>query len=202
MNPGWPAHLYAGRVGVRPLRIGDATRWEKLHRANRDWLTPWEATLPPGSPGGFSSPRHMVRSLRRRARLGQSMPFIVMWDGQMVGQLTVSNIVGGSAQWASIGYWIARSHAGRGIMPVAVALVCDHLFARAGMHRIEIAIRPENTASLRIVEKLGFSCIGLAPGYLHIDGDWRDHWVYQILAEDCREGIVTRVDAPDQPAEP
>src|SRR5699024_12410621 len=120
----------------------------------------------------------MVRSLRRRARQGQSMPFIVMWDGQMVGQLTVSNIVGGSAQWASIGYWIARSHAGRGIMPVAVALVCDHLFARAGMHRIEIAIRPENDASLRIVEKPGFSCFGLPPGYFRIRGGCPCYCVY------------------------
>ncbi len=77
--------------------------------------------------------------------------------------MTVNNIVRGSAQFASMGYWLDQEYAGRGVMPRAVALVIDHCFFTAGLHRIEIAIRPENSNSLRVVEKLGMREVGLRP---------------------------------------
>ncbi|MGH3660059.1 MAG: GNAT family N-acetyltransferase, partial [Micromonosporaceae bacterium] len=98
----------------------------------------------------------------------------------------------GSARWAQIGYWIDQAYAGRGIMPTAVALACDHCFFVVGLHRIEINIRPENAASLRVVEKLGFRREGVRPRYLHIDGDWRDHAAYALHAEEVPEGVLTR----------
>ncbi len=135
----------------------------------------------------------MVRSLLAHARKGQSMPFVITYDDEMVGQLTVGGITWGSARWATIGYWITRNHAGRSITPIAVALVCDHLLHTVGLHRVEISIRPENIASLRIVEKLGFGEVGLARRYLHIDGEWRDHRVFQLLAEDVPDGLIGRL---------
>ena len=92
-----------------------------------------------------------------------------------------------------------QSHAGRGVTTLAVALVSDHLLTAAGLHRVEIAIRPENAASLRVVEKLGFTEIGLAPRYLHINGDWRDHRIFQVLAEDVPNGVVSRLTASGHP---
>ena len=71
---------------------------------------------------------------------------------------------------AHIGYWVDREVAGRGIIPTAVALACDHCWFGLGLHRVEINIRPENVASCRVVEKLGFRVEGLRPRYLHIDG--------------------------------
>ncbi len=121
------------------------------------------------------------------------MPFAVTWDDELVGMLTVNGITWGSARWATMGYWISRSHAGRSITPTAVALVSDHLLTTTGLHRVEIAIRPENAASLRVVEKLGFTRIGVAPGFLHIAGQWRDHVVFQVLAEDVPGGLVARL---------
>jgi len=128
--------------------------------------------------------------------MGHAMPFAVTWDGEMVGLLTVNGITWGSARWANLGYWVARSHAGRSITPTAVALVGDHLLTTVGMHRVEIAIRPENTASLRVVEKLGFTEVGLAPRFLHIAGDWRDHRIFQVLAEDVPGGLLARLNPP------
>ena len=78
-------------------------------------------------------------------------------------------------------------------MPPAVAMAADHCFFVLGLHRIEIAIRPENVASLRIVEKLGIPEIGFAPRYLHIDGDWRDHRLFAITAEDVPGGLLRRL---------
>jgi len=193
VSVGWPVALQHGNIGVRPLRRRDAATWARLRAANSAWLLPWEATLPPGAGEAVMSYRSMIASLRRRARQGQTMPFAVTWDGDMVGQLTVNAITWGSARCASIGYWVSRSHAGRGITPTALALVCDHLLGSVGLHRVEIAIRPENDASLRVAAKLGFAEIGIARGYLHIDGDWRDHRVFQMLAEDAYGGVLNRL---------
>lgn len=195
MARGWPATMSDGLIGVRPLARRDASTWARLRAENVEWLSPWEATIPPGEGGLPDSYAATIAGLRRRAREGTAMPFAVTWAGDMVGQVTVSGLTRGSALWASIGYWVARSHAGRGVTPTAVALVCDHLFTRVGLHRIEISIRPENTASLRVVEKLDFTEVGLAPRYLHIAGDWRDHRVFQLVKEDAPDGVLVRMRA-------
>ncbi|KQY60284.1 GNAT family acetyltransferase [Aeromicrobium sp. Root495] len=193
MGLAWGVTLTHGRVGVRPLRRRDGTTWRHLRRTDASWLTPWEATLPPGSEQPALSYASMIGGMRRRARRGQGMPFAITYDGQMVGQVSVNGITWGSARWASIGYWVASSHAGRGITPLAVALVIDHLFDTVGLHRVEISARPENEASLRVIAKLGLTEVGVAPRYLHIAGDWRDHRMFQLLAEDVPDGLVARI---------
>ena len=87
-----------------------------------------------------------------------------------------------------MGYWIDQEFAGRGVVPRAVAMVIDHCFFTAGLHRIEIAIRPENSNSLRVVEKLGLREVGYAPRFLHIDGAWRDHRIFAVTVEECPAG--------------
>ena len=75
---------------------------------------------------------------------------------QLVGQMTISGIAYGAACWAQAGYWIDEQWAGRGIVPLALAMAGDHVFGTLRLHRLEVAIRPENTNSLRVVRKLGF----------------------------------------------
>ena len=111
---------------------------------------------------------------------------------RLVGQLTVSSITWGSLRSANIGYWVDETVAGRGITPTAVALAVDHCFRAGGMHRIEVCIRPENAASLRVVHKLGFRSEGLRRAYLHIDGDWRDHEAFALTAEEVPDGLLAR----------
>jgi ribosomal-protein-alanine N-acetyltransferase len=79
------------------------------------------------------------------------------------------------------------------MMPVAVALVIDHCFGVAGLHRVEIAIRPENAASLRVVAKLGLRREGQSPRYLHINGAWRDHVTFGLTVEEAPQGVLTRL---------
>lgn len=173
--------------------MNDAAAWREVRARNRDWLTPWEATVPPGDTTAPATFRAMVRDLRRQARAGRAMPFAVTVDDAFAGQLTVSNIVGGSARWGQVGYWIDREQAGKGVIPTAVAMAVDHCLFEVGLHRIEIAIRPENTASLRVVQKLGFNEYGYAPRYLHIDGAWRDHRLFAITVEECSGGLLRRL---------
>ena len=192
---GWPARLRQGDLLLRPLSSRDAAAWREVRQRNRDWLQPWDATPPPGSPQRARTFRALTRQLSRQARNGEAMPFAIVYQGRFRGQVTVNNIVRGSAQFASIGYWLDSAVAGRSIMPTAVAMVIDHCLTTAGLHRIEIAIRPENTNSLRVVEKLVMREVGFAPNFLHIDGAWRDHRIFAVTTEECPEGMLTRLAA-------
>lgn len=189
----WPVTLTHGAVTLRPLELGDARAWREARVRNAAWLKPWDATVPPNAPGRPATFKGLVRRLSKLARDDQAMPFSLLVDGEFAGQVTVNNIVRGSAQFASIGYWIDQRFAGRGVMPLAVAMAIDHCFYIAHLHRIEIAIRPENTNSLRVVEKLGLREFGMAPRYLHIDGDWRDHRLFAITSEEARGSLVRRL---------
>lgn len=192
MTQGWPARLREGRVELRPLRLRDATAWREVRTRNARWLRPWEATLPLAEHDAPTTYGAMVRRLRAEAREGRSLPFALTVDGVFAGQVTVGGIARGSLLSAYIGYWIDQRVAGRGIMPTAVAMATDHCFREVGLHRVEINIRPENAASLRVVEKLGFRSEGLRERYLHIDGDWRDHLTFALCAEEVPEGLLAR----------
>jgi ribosomal-protein-alanine N-acetyltransferase len=196
--PGWPARLRHGPVEVRPLRARDARAWSELRIRNEAWLRPWEGR-PPSTPPASWSERHstavygaMLRLQRREARAGRALPFAVVVDDRLAGQLTVSSIVRGAYDGGHVGYWVDEQVAGRGVLPTALALVLDHCFGPVGLHRLQADVRPENTASRRVVDKLGFREEGLHRRYLFIDEQWRDHVGYALLREDVPEGVLRR----------
>jgi ribosomal-protein-alanine N-acetyltransferase len=196
---GWPATLTEPDlldlpVVLRPVRVKDAAVWRDTRVRNAAWLRAWEPTNPEtplyrSSLGPYVS---MARTMRREARQGLTVPWVVTYGGRFAGQLTVGSIVWGSARSAQVGYWIDEALAGRGITPTAVAMAMDHCFFVIGLHRIEATIRPENHASRRVVEKLGFREEGLRRRSLHIDGAWRDHLCYAMTAEDAAGGLLPR----------
>jgi ribosomal-protein-alanine N-acetyltransferase len=183
--------LAEGDVVLRPLRRRDKGEWTRVRLENADWLAPWEATYPEnsGRPPAFLE---MVRQYSREARAGRMLPWVTQVDGRVVGQVTVSSIAWGSLRSGNVGYWIDRRVAGRGITPTAVAMACDYCFLTLGLHRIEVAIRPENAASLRVVDKLGFRPEGVRKRYLHICNDWRDHETFALTADEVPEGLLPR----------
>lgn len=191
-----PSTLSAGRIGIRLIRRRDARTLERLLRENRAWLSPWEATYPgvPGPNPGDVSLKPAIKRMRQQFAEGRGVPFIITYDGEIVGQLSASDISRGALWSASIGYWIAGGHAGKGITPTAVALAIDYLFVTHGLHRVEICIRPENAASLRIVEKLGMRYEGRRLRYIHIDGAWRDHDSFAVTREEVQGSMLGRLE--------
>jgi len=196
--PGWPARLSHGLVEVRPLRSRDARQWSEVRIRNEAWLRPWEGRPPSSTPAGWPD-RHstavfaaLLRSSRREARAGRALPFAVAVEGRLAGQITVNSIVRGAFDGGHVGYWVDERVAGRGVLPTALALVLDHCFGPVGLHRVEADVRPENTASRRVVDKLGFQQEGLHRRYLFIDEQWRDHVSYALLREDQPEGVLRR----------
>ena len=196
---GWPVTLTEptlldAPVSLRPVRAKDAAAWRDTRVRNSAWLRPWEPTNPEtplyrSSLGPYVA---MARTMRREARQGVTLPWVVTYGGRFAGQLTVGGIVWGSARSAQVGYWIDEAYAGRGVIPTALAMAVDHCFFVVGLHRIEATIRPENQASRRVVEKLGFREEGIRRRSLHIDGAWRDHLCYALTVEDVHEGLMPR----------
>lgn len=192
LSGAWPVTLEHGELVLRPFRARDRDEWDAVRQRNAAWLTPWDATTPDPSraPRSF---REMVRTLNRDAAAGGGYPWLLCLRDddapvgarpRIIGQLVVSHVMRGAAQSASIGYWIDRDVAGRGLMPCAVAMVVDYLFSRAGLHRVEINIVPRNGPSHRVVDKLGFRHEGVRRNYLHINGAWEDHDAYALTLED------------------
>jgi ribosomal-protein-alanine N-acetyltransferase len=198
----WPAELSAGPVLLRPPRLRDGAAWSAVRTRNQQWLQPWE----PSSSLNWTD-RHLrsawsplCSALRRAGRAGTMLPFMITYGGELVGQVNASNVVHGVLRSCTIGYWVDSRVAGRGITPTAVALVIDHCFGPVGLHRVEVDIRPENAASLRVVEKLGLRREGYYERYLDIDGGWRDHVGFAITIEEMAgRSLLTRLRAVPAP---
>lgn len=201
----WPVTVSWGNLRLRPLIRGDRREWDAVRVRNREWLDPWEATnpLPGGSVPTFGQ---FVRALDQQARQGTALPFLITerLPGterfHLIGQLTVSGIAWGSFLSATLGYWVDRDQAGRGVAPMAVAMATDYCFQGLGLHRMEINIRPENAKSLRVVEKLGFRDEGLRRDFLHIDGRWTDHRSFALTAPEVPGGLVRRFTGSERTA--
>lgn len=176
---GWPVILAAGDITLRPLRLRDRKKWERVRNTNREWLTPWEATLPkiPGDESVVDLPRffQLVSSQNREGRACRAISLIIWFQGRLVGQITMGGIVFGALRGAHIGYWVDSAYANQGITTKAVELLTRYGFDALHLHRIEINLRPENAASRRVAEKSGYHLEGERPRFLHIDGQWRDH---------------------------
>lgn len=184
------APRHHGPVAIRLVRPRDARALQSELLANRSWLQRWEATSPDG-PVSFDM-RLGIRRLLQQYRDGAGVPFVMEHHGEVAGQLNVWGIARGSLSSATIGYWVSERFAGRGITPTSVALATDLCFRELGLHRMEICIRPENTASLRVVQKLGFRYEGLRRRFIHIAGDWRDHHAFALVREEVPEGVLQR----------
>ncbi len=170
-HPGWPAQLVAGPVRLRPPRLRDGRAWSEVRLRNEQWLEPWEPTSPlrwADRNGSQRGPRCSRRCARRRARDDAAVHRHLR--SRLVGQINVSNVVHGALRSCTVGYWVDGEVAGRSITPTALALVIDHCFTGVGLHRVEVDIRPENAASLRVVEKLGLRREGYYERFLDIDG--------------------------------
>lgn len=183
--------LRARDVSLRlPVR-GDYREWAALRDASRSFLEPWE---PSWSSDELSRAawRQRLRRYREDFSTGSAIAFLVFENttGRLVGGITLGHIRHGVAQSGQIGYWMGESHAGKGYMSEAIGLVVSYAFDTLRLHRIEAACIPENTRSIRVLEKAGFRREGLLRSYLRINGSWQDHYLYALIAGDHRGGTT------------
>lgn len=204
----WPAtltepDLLDEPLELRPVRFSDAAARGAVRAANGTWLRRW---FPTGSdePRGSSrvarfatlarwsvdSPYFLAAYRCWAAWRGTAFTWAICYGGQFAGELTIWNVAWGVVRSAEVSYWVDKRFAGLGITPTALAMGADHCFQAMGLHRLEAGIQPENAASRRVVEKLGFRNEGTRARLVHIDGTWRDHTLYAITAEETPDGLL------------
>lgn len=164
------------RVYLRQVCAKDRSELLALAASSRELHSPWIA--PPTTP-------HMFKVYLRRTQRDDHDGFAVCRreDDRIVGVINVNDIVKGSFLSASLGYYAAQAHAGKGYMREGLLQVKEHLFGRIGLHRVEANIQPANAASIALVKSCGFRREGLSPGFLFINGAWRDHERWAALDE-------------------
>jgi predicted acetyltransferase len=86
----------------------------------------------------------------------------------------------------TIGYIIDPGRHQEGIATEAVSAMLDFCFGELHLHRVQAFIQPDNTASRKLVEKLGFRSEGLLRDNLRVGGAWRDEMLFALLETDWR----------------
>lgn len=166
-------------IFLRHPDITDHTEWAALREESQTFLRPWEPTWPDDdlSRAAF---RGRIRRYNQEIAAGTGFPFFICSgkNGAILGGITLGNVRRGVSQSGQIGYWMGERYGGNGVMSEAVGLLCDHSFHAIGLHRLEAACIPDNTRSIRILEKAGFAREGYLRSYLKINGAWRDHVLY------------------------
>ena len=173
-------------VYMRPSELRDYAEWSTLREQSRDFLTPWEPVWPADDLTRTSF-RYRVRRHAEEMARDEAYSFFVFResDDVLLGGLSFGYVRRGVSQSASLGYWMGEPYAGKGYMTRAVRAACAYVFEKQGLHRIEASCLPTNAPSRRLLERVGFRQEGYARSYLNINGDWRDHLLFALLASDA-----------------
>jgi ribosomal-protein-alanine N-acetyltransferase len=167
-------------VFIRKVQRQDEQEFVKLMRESISMHEPWIS--PPHSPALF---KYYMQRVAREDHEG----FVVCrrQDDAIVGVININNIVRGSFQSASLGYYVGAKYHGHGYMVEGLKLLVNLAFNTLGLHRLEANIQPDNRRSIQLVRRCGFEKEGLSPRFLYINGAWRDHERWCIVDE--RRGL-------------
>jgi ribosomal-protein-alanine N-acetyltransferase len=155
-----------------------------FYRRNSAHFAPWDPPLPPD----HTAPDQIAQALAEGAESFATGRALRWWltpashPDRVIGQVHLSGIVRGAFQSCNLGYALDAASQGQGLMHEALRAVLGEAFSpRLNLHRIQAGVRPENHRSLAVLARLGFRGIGLARHYLFIDGDWRDHQLFELI---------------------
>lgn len=148
----------------------------RFYRENEAHLAPWA----PQHPEGFYTELYWEQRLERSRKnyaAGRSANFILFEPGSKdaLGTINLSDIIRGPLQGANLGYNLAASAEGRGLMTEALTAVIAHAFGPLNLHRLSAGYKPDNDRSAKVLARQGFRIIGTAKDYLYIAGRWTDH---------------------------
>jgi ribosomal-protein-alanine N-acetyltransferase len=171
-------------VRLRQALVDDADPLARLYAREREFLTPFEPDRPPAffTPAGQREALRITETMRAT---GAGERWLILADGELVGVVALANVSRGAFQNATLGYWVAQAHNGRGVATRAVGIATRLAFGTLGLHRVEASTLVDNVGSRRVLARNGFRLCGLSPRYLHIGGAWRDHVHLARTAEDA-----------------
>ncbi|MFD7430192.1 GNAT family N-acetyltransferase [Streptomyces sp. NPDC059818] len=177
-------HRLDAEVRLRPVAEADAASLAASMTRSRTYMSPWE----PRRPDAFYTERgqrERVAGLLAEREAGRVMPWsLVDGEDRAIGGFHLNAVVLGSFRSATLGYWVDVEYAGRGLATAAVRRICELARDELRLHRVEAGTVLDNVASQRVLAKCGFEQYGTAPRYMHIDGEWRDHRLFQRILHD------------------
>jgi ribosomal-protein-alanine N-acetyltransferase len=105
-------------------------------------------------------------------------------DNAICGVINLNIITYEALCSAYVSYFAVASQAEKGYMKEGMLQVIEHAFGELGLHRLEANIQPENLASIALAQSTGFEYEGYSPRLLKINGKWRDHERWAVLADE------------------
>jgi ribosomal-protein-alanine N-acetyltransferase len=176
--------LKGSSVFLKFLESSDAESMLRLQVRNRDFF---QAYVPLRNDEFYTleGQLEVIRKNEEKRRLDQHYSFglYLIETGELIGNVTLSEVLRGPLQSCFIGYYLDKYHNGKGYMTEAVRLVVKYAFDELKLHRIEAGVMPHNLGSIKVLEKAGFHKEGIAKKNVKINGKWEDHQVLAIVNE-------------------
>jgi RimJ/RimL family protein N-acetyltransferase len=182
MKPDWP--LETERLVLRPFEEGDL---EDVYAMQSDaevarWLYDEPRTLE-------ETRAHLARKIAATGFAAEgdwlSAAVVERESGQCIGDLAL-HWVSEQHKTGEIGFIVNPAHQGRGYATEAARAVLAWGFDGMGFHRIIGRLEARNTASARVLEKLGMRREGLLVENEWVKGEWQSELVYAILEHEWR----------------
>ncbi|MEV7584186.1 GNAT family N-acetyltransferase [Streptomyces erythrochromogenes] len=172
-------------VEMRGVALDDAAGLAEAFARNRVNMAPTE----PARSDAFyteAGQRERIGQQLESRDAGRLLPyvFVDLASGAALGTINLGNIQRGPLSSGGLGYWVDEACSGKGLATAGAEEVCRIAREELGLHRVEAGTLVDNLASQRVLAKAGFEQYGLAPRYLHIDGAWRDHCLFQRILHD------------------
>ncbi len=175
-------HYETERLTLRTIDLSDLGLLKEYLIRNRDFLSPWE----PQRQDSYYTDNNLVHMIEEEIANNSKQNHLSLYvslkgEKQIIGNVTLSNIIRGVFQSCFIGYKLDKDQVNKGLMSESVAKIIDIAFNELKLHRIEANIMPRNQASKQVVKKMGFEYEGLSKEYLKINSVWEDHEHYALL---------------------
>ena len=187
----------AGEVYLRLPRWSDGTAVMSSRARSQREIAEWEPD--PEDPLYWKERppaqqwRDTYRWLMEGRRVGVMVPFVIVLNGQIAGQVLLNNVEYGAVRGVTVGYWVDSRMTGGGVATVAAALAVDYAFDVMRLHRVQATVHPDNAASRCVLDKVAMRQEGVLQRYLRIKGRYLTHELWAVTAEELPQGAVGRL---------
>lgn len=174
------------RLEIRPFKASDYKAYKKAMLETLPQQNEYDAKK--SSAKNLTKEKYMIwlknsRKARKKDLL-YNFGIFLKKDGNYIGAITVCVIGRLTYQFANFGYHILNQHWGNGFATEACHAAIEICFKKLKLHRLEAGIQPENTASIKLAEKLNFTKEGIRRKYYFDGKQWLDLVYYIKIAED------------------
>jgi [ribosomal protein S5]-alanine N-acetyltransferase len=173
--------LQTQRLTLRPIEVKDAAF---VHQQMNDPAVTADL-LPIEQPYSLSTAMRWIRNLNA-GEYGEGIMFTILREAECVGTMYLHNEP--KYQHAEIGYWFAKAHWGQGYATEAGHEVVRYGFEKLFLHRIYANYFARNTASRRVLEKLGLKYEGTQRADVFKDGEFLDIGFCGLLRSEWENG--------------